>query len=312
LRDGLKYLFVFTIAYLIAMLPWFLRNLSAVGSLLPVGGTQAIWYTSYNDLFSYPPDASPSTFFANGVNLLIESRIEALFSANGMLLQFVAVEGMIFLTPLMLLAAWNRRREAFMRPVILFAIGIHLAFPLLFPFPGMNGGLFHASAALMPWWAALSIAGIDDAVNWMAKRRKQWRGNTGKRLFSAGAVIGVMLLSWTIAAPWQVGEYTLPHYEALKTFLPDDARVMINDPAQLYYYTRHGGVVLPNETPDTIPLIAQKYGVDYLLIEITADGIPAIPAPLYFNLDNPPSYLREVDKAQYNVGSTRLYEIIRD
>jgi hypothetical protein len=282
-----------------------------VGTLLPVGGTQAIWYTSYNDLFSYPPDASPQTFFANGIGLLLQSRAAALFSSNGMLLSFIAVEGMIFLTPLMLLAMWKRRHDPFLRSVILFAIGIHLAFPLLFPFPGMYGGLFHAAAAILPWWAVFGIVGIDDAVDWMAKRRRNWRGNTGKRLFSAGAVIGVLALSLSLSWERRVGEYTLPQYEALKVFLPPDARVMINDPAQLYYYTLHGGVVLPNETPDVIPVIAQKYGVDYLLVEIV-NGRLAMPDPLEFDLDNPPPFLREVDKAQYDVPGTRLYRIVRD
>ena len=64
--------------YGLVMLPYFVRNLQAIGSPLPLGGTQAIWFGEYNDLFNYPPDSSPATLFANGLGTLISSRREAL------------------------------------------------------------------------------------------------------------------------------------------------------------------------------------------------------------------------------------------
>ncbi|MCU0515069.1 MAG: glycosyltransferase family 39 protein [Anaerolineae bacterium] len=288
-----RHLALFSAAYGLTMSPWFARNLAAVGTLLPVGGTQAIWYTTYDDLFNYPAAAGPATFFAQGAGLLLESRWEAFFGSNGALLTFIAVEGFIILPPFILLALWRRRHEAFLQPLLLFAVGLHLAFPLLFPFPGMRGGLFHAAAALLPWWAALGIVGIDDAVNWMAQRRRQWRGVTGKRVFTTATVGLVALLSLTIAGGQRVQPYTLAHYESLRA-LPPAARLMVNDPPQLYYYTGRGGVVLPNAAPAVIPLIAAEYDIDYLLVELTPDGVIAVPPPLLFDLDAPPPFLQEL------------------
>jgi hypothetical protein len=65
---------IMTLGYLLIMTPWFVRNLGVIGSPLPVGGTQSIWFTEYDDLFNYPPDANPGTFFANGNNTLLASR----------------------------------------------------------------------------------------------------------------------------------------------------------------------------------------------------------------------------------------------
>jgi hypothetical protein len=40
--------------YGLIMLPWMLRNLFAFGTLLAPGGTQALWFISYDDLYAYP------------------------------------------------------------------------------------------------------------------------------------------------------------------------------------------------------------------------------------------------------------------
>ncbi len=303
-RAGVQFV-LFTVAYGLVMLPWFLRNLDAIGALLPTGGTQAIWYTSYLDLFSYPPDANPTTFFADGLGLLFASRWEALTQALG---TFVAIEGIIVMTPLMLLGLWNRRADAFWRPVWLFAPGIHAAFVLLFPYPGIRGGLFHAVAALLPFWATLALLGLDDLIAWRAKRRRSWRPGIARPLFSLFMLGTIILISLQISLPRRQLTGLPPLYPALERVLPADARVMINDPGILYYYTDRGGVTLPNETPDVIPVIARTYGIDYLLIEFTRFGA-AMPPPLIFDFDNPPDFLTPIP--ELNRRDARLYAIQR-
>jgi hypothetical protein len=295
-----------TVAYLLVMSPWFARNLREIGTPMPLGGAQGIWFREYNDIFNYPPDASPATLFADGLGAFIASRWEA-FSNN--LGTFIAVEGWVVLTPLMLLGLWVRRRDAFLRGFWLYALGLHLVMTLVFPFPGYRGGLLHSAAALVPWWAALGVVGLDAAVEWVAKRRRRWNAVTAKRIFSAGLVGAALLLSLMIALPNRVPPPGLPAlYRELRDALPADARLMINDPAQLYYFTGLGGVVLPNETPDVIPQIARQYGVRYLLLEgVTADGLPtAAPRGLWSLVNAPPDFLVPLPLP---ITSVRLYEI---
>jgi hypothetical protein len=262
---------VMTLAYLLVMLPWFARNLNALGTPLPVGGTQSIWFREYDDLFNYPPNSTPATFFQDGVGTLFSTRLEVLPSNIG---TFVAVEGLIIMTPLMLVGLWKRRRAPLLRGFWLYALGVHLAMTVVFPYPGFRGGLLHSAAALVPWWAALGVVGLDDCVEWMARRRRRWNAGSAKVLFSVALVGIAVFLSMYIALPNRIGAHDTPAiYQELKNQLPPDARVMINDPAQLYYYTGLGGVVLPNEPPDVIPQIASKYGVGYLVLEqVTPDG----------------------------------------
>jgi hypothetical protein len=304
---GVKFL-IFTLAYALVMLPWFARNLTTIGTVLPTGGTQAVWYTRYDDLFNYPPDASPQTFFANGLGLFIESRWDAFWQNLGTV---VAVEGIVIFAPFMLLALWTRRRDPFWRGVIWFAIGIHAAFTLAFPFPGVRGGLLHAAAALMPFWVVLGVVRIDDVVDWVARRRKRWHPQTAKRIFTLGALLSVIWFSLTIALPRRVTTHTPELYAALDAYLPPDARIMINDPSLMYYFTGRGGTTFPNEPPETMLTLARQYDLDYVLLEIVGEAI-AVPYNLRLNPDAPPAFMREVPHNEFQSGGVRLYEFVEN
>ncbi|MBC7809675.1 MAG: hypothetical protein H7175_00915 [Burkholderiales bacterium] len=302
-----KSVIVLTAAYLLVMSVWFVRNLNAVGTPLPVSGASAVWLTEYNDLFNYPPNVSMGRFFENGIGLLISSRWSA-FTTN--LATFVGVEGLIVMTPLMLIGLWRRRREAFLRPFWLYALGLHLAMTLAFPFPGSRGGLFHSAAALVPFWAALGVVGLDDVVDWIARRRRRWKANTAKLVFSVALLGLAAALSWMVSGAGRTFAATPRLYRELVQRLPADGRVMINDPSQMYYFTKLGGVSLPNAAPDVIREIAARYDIDYLLLEFEMRNgqrvAPGIPNGLLPILDNPPDFLSPVP---LDTPNARLYAI---
>lgn len=290
-----------TLVYALVMLPWALRNLSLVGSPLPVGGAQGIWFTDYNELFNYPADANPARLFADGIGLFLSTRWEAFTNNLG---TFVAVEGLVVLTPLMLVGLWRRRRWPLLRGFWLYALGLHLAMTLIFPFPGYRGGLLHSAAALVPWWAALGAVGLDDVTGWAARRRRRWRAGTARLVFGVALALFALALSLTIGLQTAVRNGGAPPlYRALDDALPDGARVMLNDPAQLYYFTGRGGVVLPNAAPDTILDIARRYDVGYLLL----GGRSGTPSPLWPLYDAPPPWLTPV---ALDVDGVTLYAIV--
>jgi hypothetical protein len=307
LQKRLVWFAIFTIAYLLAMSPWFIRNLNAIGTPLPVGGTQGAWFTQYNDLFNYPPDASAQTLFADGADVFIASRLSALFGVNGALLHFIGEQGIIVLTPFIFIGLWIKRQDIFIRPVWIFAIGIHLAFTLVFPFPGMNGGIWHASAALLPFWAILGLLGLDATIDWIARHRRTWNPRTAKPLFSGFIVLLIIFLSLQVALAGRIMRYTPQAYRILLDTIPDGAKVMINDPARLYYHTCTlgrctGGVVIPNESPEIALEIAEKYDVDYLVLETGG-----IPEPMRF--DTVPEFLTPI---AVDLGGATLYAFERD
>jgi hypothetical protein len=296
-----------TLAYLLVMFPWFNRNANLIGSPLPLGGTQSIWFTEYDDLFNYPPSANADEFFASGLDNLVSSRWEALINNLG---TFVAVEGLIIMTPLMLIGLWRRRQQSFLRGFWLYVLGLHLAMTLAFPYPGFRGGLFHSSAALVPWWAALGLVGLDDTVDWIVRHRRHWNARLAKVIFSIALVVVALFLSLSTGLRTPAASGIPEIYRLLSAKVPPNSRVMINDPAQLYYFTGLGGVVLPNETPAVILEIAHKYEVDYLLLEdISDDGRgAAAPDELLPILQSAPDFLTQIP---FDSPGTRLYEIHR-
>lgn len=259
--------------YVVVMGPWMAFNYATLGTLLPVGGTQAIWYMTYDDLFNYPPASNPQRFFAEGLGLLFSSRAEAAL-INVQTLLFV--EGLFFLFPLMVVGAWQRRRDAAWWPIFIFTAALHAAFTLVFPFPGMRGGLFHGAAALMPFLAVLAFEGLDRAVEWAAKRRRHWRPTTAKWVFTWSAVLLVAAFSVAVMIQRRVTAAIPPYFVALREVIPEGSRVMRNDIAELYYFTGIGGVVIPNEPYSVVEQIIQQYQIDFVLLEY-----PHITAPLF-------------------------------
>jgi len=299
-RQLLTHFALFIVAYLVTMSPWFMRNLNVIGSPLPTGGTLAIWYTEYDDLFQFPPSANSETFFADGFDLAIESRQWAI---NNNLNTFIAVQNTILLAPFFLLALWIRRKEPYWRPIIWFTIGIYTVFTFLFPFPGVRGGLFHAIAAVLPFSIVLGFLGIQDSIKWISKYRRTWNPKRATPLFIVTASIFIIGLGWTISNSTRVFTHMPSIYAHILDTLPPNSRIMINDPAQLYYFTELGGVVIPNNSVDVVPEIAERYDVDYLIIE------NALPTDFILNLNNPPDFLEQIP---FPMERVRVYAIQTD
>ena len=63
--------------------------------------------------------------------------------------------------------------------------------------------------------------------------------------------------------------------------IPQDARVMVNDPAAFYYYSQRQCLALPNNDVDTMLQVAARYDAQYLLVDKNA------PSPLQALYDQP-------------------------
>lgn len=305
----LRPLLLVILSYLLVMLPWFIRNVAALGLVLPTGGLRSIGFSQYDDLFRYTAKAVPALALDEGIQRLLEVRWTAALQGFG---TFIAVEGLIVLAPFMLIGWWLRRHHPLLRGFTAFTIGVHLLMILVFPLPGYRGGMFHAVAALFPFWMALGVLGLDAAVGWVAIRRRAWNAVQAKRIFSMGALgIGVLIsLSVAQSAHDDKSQELSSLYEKLRAVLPAGARVMINDPARLYYHLGHGGVTIPNEPVTVVPEIANRYGIDYLVLEHIGDTgyIGGAPAAFQFDVSSPPDFLRAI--AIDGGGGVRLYQIV--
>src|SRR5258708_5642659 len=244
------------------MTPWFARNLSIVGAILPPGGLTGAWMRSSDDLANYPPNISLQDFIAWGPANIALSRWEALRQNFG---RFIGEQGMVLLTPFMLISMW-RRRDPLLGGFWLYALSLHFVMTFIFAFPGWRGGLFHSASALVPFWAALSVVGLDDAIAWLARLRR-WRRT------QAQAIFGTTLAIWSAAFSLAIFIGKVPSLNAEGNFasiaqrLPADAVVIINDLSAMYYFTGLSGVVVPNAPPSVLPELRQRYGATYLILD---------------------------------------------
>ncbi|NDJ77193.1 MAG: hypothetical protein GYB65_13135, partial [Chloroflexi bacterium] len=253
------------VAYLLVMLPWFMRSADVIGTPLPTGGTDTIWLRGYNEIANYPPGASASDFFEWGLDNILRSRWEALTTNLG---TFVAVETWVILGPFALFGLWRRRSEPFLLGLMLYALGLHLAMTFVFAYPGYRGGLFHSASALLPFWAALGLLGVDETIAWAARKRR-WPRAQAQAVFGGALVALAVVLSLGLTAArlddWNNnGKF----YQDVAAGLPSDAVLMVNDPPALYYHTGLSGVVVPNAEPTVIPEIAAQYGVTHLVLDV--------------------------------------------
>ena len=293
--------------YLLIMVPWFARNSTAFGALLSPGGTKMLWLTSYDQLFAYPASQLTSTaWMQSGLASIIKARVWSLGLNLGTTL---AVQGEIFLLPLIALGLWHLRKD---RRVQLAGLAWLLtigAMTVLFPFAGARGGFFHSGAALQPVWWALSPLGLERLIEW-GRRKRGWNaaqaGSVFRTALVALAVLLTAIIFWTRIIEANNGQAwdqeNIAYSQVNKFLLSQGATcsdvVMVANPPGFYLASGNPAVAVPDEDISTLLAVAKKYNAVYLVLEAGS-----VPADLLTVYDNPNgqtglTYLTEIGRAR--------------
>jgi hypothetical protein len=155
------------LAYLAITAPWFYRNWVVSGHPFASDGLQALFLRSYDDLFSYGRDLAASSYLSWGWPAILQSKLQGLGFG---LVNLLAVNGMIFVAPLSTVGLWDRRHRVELLPFGLYAVLLYSAMTIGFTFPGIRGGLFHSSAALLPWLFATAAVGVERVAAFISRR----------------------------------------------------------------------------------------------------------------------------------------------
>jgi hypothetical protein len=281
--------------YLIVMGPWMLRNWSVFGTLLAPGGSRSLWLTTYNQLFAYP--ASGITFTAwwqSGLRAIAEVR---LWSLGMNLANALAVQGEVYLLPLIGIGLWVLRKDRRVQiagAAWLLTLG---AMTLVFPFAGARGGFLHSGAAVQSVWWALAPIGLDRVILWGEKKRG-WNASQARPLFQKAMVVAAVLLSaflvWTRvigganhAQAWGTENVS---YRQIGAFLSSrgiskGAVVVVANPPGFYLATGYSAIAVPDGTAETVQAVGRMYGARYLVLE--KDSMPKGMQVIY---DRPASF----------------------
>jgi hypothetical protein len=264
------------LGYLLAMAPWFARNVAVIGAPLSPAGTKTIWLTEYDDLFCYDCDLSLASYLAWGWGNILRSKLSALWINFQRLL---AEGGMVFLLPLAIIGFHRLRRRLAFLLAFLYLVLIYLAHSLIFTFPGWRGGFFHASSAVLPFLYAAGIEGLDRVIRWVARRRRTWRYRQARTVFAVAVVVIAVILSgtraWRQIPSWRRAGTIYQDVERWLTGrVADDAGVMVRNPPAFWYHTDRPAIVIPNGGVDMLIEVADRYDVRYVLLDSSH------PAPL--------------------------------
>lgn len=303
-----SFVFFAFLGYLLIMGFWYARNLHAFGSLMAPGTRYALWLTSYNETFAYPPDhIGFENWLAAGLDSALNARLTA-FRLN--LLNAFAAQGEIFLFPFIVIGLWQFRRDLSVRVGALAWIGLLLAMTLVFPFAGPRGAFFHAGAALQPLWWSLAPLGLDSVVG--SARRRGWFTPQAFVVFrgalaALALAMTVLIVFIRVIQPgWETedGLYAPVEQRLVESGARPGDIVMARNPPGYYVVTGRPAIALPSSGLESARAAASRYDARYLVLE--AKGVTGDLRALYDSPGANPSfeYLGETN-------GTKLFEILR-
>lgn len=296
-QRGLSRLLVLLVGYLLVMGPWMLRNLNVFETLLSPAGLRPLWITTYDELYAYPSSVlSFQHWLASGWQALLAIRLKAL----GMNLQsLLAVQGQVFLLPLVAVGLWHLRRQPAVRLGGLAWLAILGVMTLVFPHQGWRGGYFHSAAALQPLLWAVAPTGLAEIVKWAGERRR-WNIPQAQRVFQAGMLVlaagfSLVLLvgrlsgSGEAQAGWDAlaQRYARIGEGLEEQRIPFSAPLLVNNPPGFYLATGRPSLSVPDGSPKTVLEVARRFGACWVLLE---PDHPQGLADLYANPQSSPDY----------------------
>lgn len=263
--------------YLAVMGFWYARNLQVFQSLFIPGATRALWLNEYDQLFTYPASLLDIQHWAaSGLKAQLIERVSA-FARN--LTTAFAVEGEIFLTPLILVGLWEHRKKTAVAYGAAMWLTVLVVMTMVFPFAGSRGGFLHSTAALQPLFWALAPGGLMKVIAW-ATQKKLWKDPNAEKNFSLvmitiAAIMTAGLFYLRVVGPdprlpiWQ--QSNIAYSDAGTTLRQSGAEdsdiIVVNNPPGFYLATGFRSIVIPYGDEKTLLMVMEKYQARYLLLE---------------------------------------------
>ena len=276
----LLFTFYFSIGYLIVMTPWFYRNWVVAGTPLPSAGTKTMWMTSYDDLFRFNGDSlTLNNYLSWGMGAILESKAYAALRNFAIIVLSVL---QLYLLPFAVIGMWKLRHRTEVISMTIYTVLLYLAMTIAFTFPSWRGTLFHSSAALVPLLVVAVPTGIDESIQWIARRRRTWNVRQAIPFFRASLTLLAIFLSvifyaMTVVpavitggdqnATWNMRDL---EYRDVGRWLDQYARpadiVMTIDPPSFYNFNHRPSIMIPTDSVDAVLAAAKKYNARYMVL----------------------------------------------
>ncbi|MGH2466502.1 MAG: hypothetical protein ACRDGL_02055 [Candidatus Limnocylindrales bacterium] len=260
------------VLFLVVMTPWWARQLSTFGALLPSAATgRLLWITDYSQTFSVTGSPTLATFLGQGLGPLVASRLLGLVAVVGL---FAYLPFGVVLAPFFAIGIWITRRDPAFAPWLIYALTLLASSSLLFALQVPSGNFIHSAIALVPQAYLLMLLGLGSAVAWAARHRPAWRVESARRVFTGGAVALVALFALGSTAQsvagWRAYRAGLAPIAGRLVTLPAADVVLSSDPAGLWYLAGRPGIVTPSDPLPVVEQAARAYGARWLVLDRTS------------------------------------------
>jgi hypothetical protein len=287
------------VAFALIATPWLIRNFLTFGTPLPTSPLSQVWLSDYTETFNYLSHPTLQTWLAQGWEVLLGQRFEALMHNGRVFLLDTFPWGLLALPGL-----WLLRREWLFFPSLIYGLLLFFGVTLVFPISSMAGAFQHSLGAWMPFLALAAIYTLQRVAQPVRKLRKQ---ADIALIASVMALLLLTALPLTRVLPAMADHQraTKEQFQAQANWLAQHANssdiVMTTQTYSLNHASKHPTIVLPgNEPPDSAWAAAQQYGARFLIIDQTFGHYPQI---LHEQAD-PRFHLVETNE------DTEIYEII--
>jgi len=259
------------------MAPWLVRNWLTFGSPLPGQAITNAWAITGNEIFAWQHPATAAEYLALGPAAWLEHRVDG-FLHN--VLDVLLVPGAPIAVVGLVALPWASRFRA-LRPLLVLALITFLVTTLVFPVQTRWGTFLHASVPAAVLLLVAGLAGLDEELAWVGRRRGWTRPVAwlaplfavfGALLFMVPGVIAYgSQARGTEAAYVDLGR----RMAAAGVPLDGAAPVIANHPIWLAEVHRVPALALPDEPAASVLDLARAFGARVVVVDGDQGGWPA-------------------------------------
>jgi hypothetical protein len=299
------------VGYAAVMGFWYFRNWNVYHLLFPPGNSFTLFLVNYDQTFIYPASQlTLSSWLNSGWQAILQVRLDSLVQN---LKNLLAVQGEIFLLPLIMVGCWRLRKDLRVQLGLVMWLLVFLVMTVVFPFAGARGGFIHSGAAFQPLFWAVTPVGLESLIE-VGVRKRHWGRQTAFKFFSAGVVVLAIAFSADLfidrvigADPsrpaWDVDQqqYTAISAQMSQYGLSSSDLVMVKNPPGWHLAANSPAIVVPDGDASTVSAVANRYGARFLILD--RDHVSSLDA--VYNGTGRPDFLHLL----FTNGETQVYKI---
>ena len=261
-----RWLWLIPVGWIGVMLPWFWRNYSLYGVLLPGGASRTLFMTSFIDQFTYGRTLDLQHYLDWGLPNILKNigfqalaNVKTMYTLLDVLLPVSALAGFIGLLR-------KRKRERLLLMVLpmMMLLGLFSFYSFVTPFHTMGGSFFKSYQFIIPFFAMVGAWGLYTYLPSGWPVRLVGILMMGFTLLNA---FDAVRLDFVAAARFDQSIIELkPVLDAAGDVNGDgEIIVMTQDPYMLNYHG-YRALMIPSDPRNLILEAAYRYHVDYILL----------------------------------------------